>query len=68
MLPPKASPSVIEYLQQGTVYVNGRDNRFRPIVVISAVQLEARQKELELALDSLTYLFEFILKEYMLPG
>jgi hypothetical protein len=54
-------------LECGGVYTFGRDNRFRPIIVVNALLL-AGNTNIEIVLQSLTILFEFILANIMLPG
>ncbi|KAL4441557.1 hypothetical protein ABPG74_021489 [Tetrahymena malaccensis] len=67
-LPPKFTEEIKQFLETGAFYVHGRDNRFRPILVINVKRLNFKNIKIQLILDSMTYFFEFILSNMMLPG
>ncbi|KAL4493052.1 hypothetical protein ABPG72_003137 [Tetrahymena utriculariae] len=67
-LPPKFTEDIKQFLETGAFYVHGRDNRFRPILVINVKRLNFKNIKIELILDSMTYFFEFIINNMMLPG
>lgn len=47
------------------MYVHGRDNRFRPILVMNVLKLASN---IDTTLSALTYFLEHTLLHYMLPG
>lgn len=55
-------------LDTGVIYIHGRDNRFRPLLIIDCEKL----RQMHLAIDSicrlLAFLLEFTTKKLMLPG
>jgi hypothetical protein len=55
-------------LDSGFVYVHGRDHKFRPIIVFNIHLLDPKTCDIELITDALTFLFEYIIDEMMLPG
>ncbi|CAD8153805.1 unnamed protein product [Paramecium octaurelia] len=63
-LDPKVNPIL---LKQGVIYMHGRDNRFRPILVVNA-QKVAGVKDLDLLLQSMTLFLDYVLYNCMLPG
>lgn len=48
--------------------MHGRDNRFRPILIVNSPKLLQYQSNIELILAGMTVLFEFILENYLLVG
>lgn len=66
-LPPHLTPPSLAFLESGAIYTLGRDNRFRPLVIVNAPLL-AQKGQIEVALQALTILFEFVLEHIMLPG
>ncbi|CAD8171401.1 unnamed protein product [Paramecium octaurelia] len=65
--PLKENQETIKFLSSGSIYLHGRDNRFRPIIVVNAIKLAA-QKNIDITLDSMTIFLEHVLSNYMLPG
>ncbi|CAK88930.1 unnamed protein product (macronuclear) [Paramecium tetraurelia] len=65
--PLKENQDTSKFLLSGSIYLHGRDNRFRPIIVVNAVKLAA-QKNIDITLDSMTIFLEHVLSNYMLPG
>ncbi|CAD8156730.1 unnamed protein product [Paramecium pentaurelia] len=63
----KVNPMSQELLKQGVIYMHGRDNRFRPILVVNARKV-AGIKEIDLLLQSMTVFLDYILSNCMLPG
>jgi len=67
-LPMKRNPKIESFIDAGILYIHGRDNRFRPIVVFNAYKIDTKKLDLDTMMDSLTYILEFILSELFLPG
>ncbi|CAD8082383.1 unnamed protein product [Paramecium sonneborni] len=65
--PLKENQETTKFLSSGSIYLHGRDNRFRPIIVVNAIKLAA-QKNIDITLDSMTIFLEHVLANYMLPG
>lgn len=41
-LPPKMNENVREFLESGIIYLNGRDNQFRPIIFINPSKIDVK--------------------------
>ncbi|CAD8181876.1 unnamed protein product [Paramecium pentaurelia] len=65
--PLKENQETTKFLSSGSIYLHGRDNRFRPIIMVNAIKLAA-QKNIDITLDSMTIFLEYVLANYMLPG
>jgi hypothetical protein len=50
------------------IYFHGRDNRFRPIVVLEAQKFNSLKMETEEIKISMTYFIEHMLRHCLLPG
>lgn len=63
-------PKLIDILNSGAFYISGRDLRFRPIIHFSIENLEKikRYHAITDLVNSVIYLFEFVLKYLLLPG
>ncbi|CAD8159827.1 unnamed protein product [Paramecium octaurelia] len=64
---PKVNPMSQELLKQGVIYMHGRDNRYRPIIVVNARKV-AGVKEIDVLLQSMTIFLDYVLTNCMLPG
>lgn len=67
-LPIKVDNKLQEFLNSGFLYVHGRDHKFRPIVVFNINMLDPKNCDFELIKNALTFWFEYIIDEWMLPG
>ncbi|CAD8175987.1 unnamed protein product [Paramecium pentaurelia] len=65
--PLKENQETTKFLSSGSIYLHGRDNRFRPIIVVNAIKLAA-QKNIDITLDSMTIFLEHVIANYTLPG
>ncbi|CAD8071621.1 unnamed protein product [Paramecium sonneborni] len=63
----KVNPMSQELLKQGVIYMHGRDNRFRPIIVVN-VRKVSQVKEIDILLQSISIFLDYLLKNCMLPG
>ena len=61
---------VIEILNKGFIYVYGRDNRFRPIIVCQSKVFQKYEKEyqFEELLQATSFMCQFIVNKILLPG
>jgi hypothetical protein len=59
-----------EILNTGFVYVHGRDNRFRPIIVVDpSVFLKYMNRfDMDEMINSLIFLLEYVLQNLLIPG
>lgn len=55
-------------LNSGTIYIHGRDHRYRPLIVLNAGKLDLNNYSTENYCLLLCYLLEFTVKNLMLPG
>lgn len=62
--------SIMKLLNIGFIYVIGRDNQFRPIIMIDIPKLRDIEKKLqkEQIYEVLFYFFNFVIEYLMLPG
>lgn len=70
LIPPKMSDKIIEILNSGYIYVHGRDNNFRPILVLNAnIYMKLKDKyQFEDWLNSVIVFMEYIIKNLLIPG
>lgn len=57
-----------KYLNSGLIYVHGRDAQLRPIVVFNVSMIDPKKTDLDLVIRTMTFWFEYIINEWMLPG
>jgi len=67
-LPVTLSPGVASLLDSGIMYIHGRDNRYRPLIVLNSHMIDLKKIDLEVFLDTITYQLEYLIKHFMLPG
>jgi len=67
-LPVKLTPAMTTYLNSGILYVHGRDNRFRPIIVMNSYMINPKTLDLDGFLGMCTYYLEYLMNNLMLPG
>jgi len=67
-LPINIDQKLEEFLNSGFLYVHGRDHKFRPIVVFNVNQIDPKNFDFELIINALTFWFEYVIDEWMLPG
>lgn len=69
-IPRSPSDKIKEILNSGFLYVHGRDNRFRPIMVLDPYIFHTLNKHYSIQdwILSMIYLFEYIKVNYFLPG
>ena len=72
MFPMTVTPDskIIEILNKGFIYVYGRDNRFRPIIVCQAKVFQKYHKEykFEELLQAVSFMAQFVINRLLLPG
>jgi len=62
------SDALKEFLDKGYLYIHGRDSKFRPIIVFNAYIIDSKTLDVDLMIAALTYFFEFLIKNLLLPG
>ncbi|EGR30861.1 hypothetical protein IMG5_122180 [Ichthyophthirius multifiliis] len=67
-IPPQLNDDTYQILQSGLFYVHGRDMKFRPIIVLNIQRFDLKNIKINQILDSMTYFFEFIIKNLLLQG
>jgi len=65
-LPVQLTPEIQQLLESGIIYMCGRDNRYRPIVVMNLRLFD--EKRTDLIIRTFTYFFEEIIEHVLLPG
>jgi len=58
---------VQKYINEGSIYVSGRDCRFRPILLIKAEYIDEKTFEIDSFLKTLTYVLEYTMNFLMCP-
>ena len=61
---------IVEILNKGFIYVYGRDNRYRPIIVCQAKVFQKYHKEykFEELLEATSFLCQFVINNMIIPG
>jgi len=67
-IPAAYTDSVKQFLEKGVLYIHGRDNKFRPIIVFRAYLIDAKTFDVDQMIDGLTYFFEYVIEHFLLPG
>jgi hypothetical protein len=70
LLPPKLNLKAVELLNCGFMYIHGRDNNYRPIMILNA-DVYMKLKDKYLYADWLTcviYFMEYTIKNLLIPG
>jgi len=67
-IPATFTESVKAFLEKGILYIHGRDNKFRPIIVFRAYLIDAKTFDVDQMIDGLTYFFEYVIDNFLLPG
>mmetsp|Transcript_70981 Transcript_70981/g.82631 ORF Transcript_70981/g.82631 Transcript_70981/m.82631 type:complete len:412 (+) Transcript_70981:14-1249(+) len=67
-IPVTLTPTVEKYLQKGIVYFFGRDCRMRPILVMNGHLMNPKYVDIDIFIESLTFLLEYVIRELLLPG
>mmetsp|Transcript_35566 Transcript_35566/g.32050 ORF Transcript_35566/g.32050 Transcript_35566/m.32050 type:complete len:292 (+) Transcript_35566:118-993(+) len=67
-LPVNINGKIHDFLDSGIIYVHGRDNRFRPILVLNTYKLDPKNVNLETTLESITYFLTYVIENLLLPG
>ena len=72
MFPLTISPNskIVEILNKGFIYIYGRDNRFRPLLICQAKIFEKHEKEyqIEELLQATSFLCQFLINNMVVPG
>jgi len=66
--PLQLDPRLQQHLNSGAVYIYGRDNQFRPIIVIDMGKLSSSGLDDVSIIKLLTFWLEEVVQEFMLPG
>ncbi|KAM3129449.1 hypothetical protein pb186bvf_018441 [Paramecium bursaria] len=67
-LPIPFDEEVQKFLNSGIIYIQGRDRRYRPLIVLNAYLINFQQMSFEVQTKGLIYLLEFIVEKMMIPG
>lgn len=65
-IPVEYTPEIQQMLETGIIYMSGRDNRYRPIIIMNLKFFD--EKKTELIIRTFTYFFEQIIEHVLLPG
>jgi hypothetical protein len=70
LIPPKINEKVIQLLNSGFMYIHGRDNNFRPIVVLQVkVYMELRKNFIyDDWLSTVIFFMEYLVNNMLIPG
>jgi hypothetical protein len=68
ILPVKLNENIIKILNSGFIYIHGRDNRFRPLIICNPRFYNSNSYSYEDWLNSVIYLIEYCVNNLMLPG
>lgn len=70
LIPPKISSKVVELLNCGFMYIHGRDNCFRPVLVLNAgVYMKLKDKHpFEEWLNCVIFFMEYLINNLLIPG
>jgi hypothetical protein len=70
LIPPAITPKVVELLNCGFMYVHGRDNNYRPILVINAEYYIKLQDKYSFNdwLQFIIFFMEYLVNELLIPG
>ena len=67
-LPVKINNNIISILNSGFIYLHGRDNRFRPMVIVSPRHFRSDQYSHEDWLNSVLFVLEYCIHNLFIPG
>lgn len=67
LLPIKFNDKINDLLHSGIIYIHGRDSFFRPIIILSPYKINIKN-DIDILLEGITFLLEFVLNFIMLPG
>jgi len=67
-LPVPMTDDIRQFLEKGYLYIHGRDHKYRPIIVFNASLIDVKTFDVDLMIDALTYFFEFLIANLLLPG
>jgi hypothetical protein len=62
------SPSAYKYLEDGILYISGRDKQYRPIIIINVYKLNPKQMDLADFIAALCFVLDTCKKFYFVPG
>jgi hypothetical protein len=62
------SNKVEDLLNSGSIYIHGRDHKYRPLIVLNSGKLELGRYSIEDYTNLLCYILEFAVVQLMLPG
>jgi len=66
--PLEMTEPIKKFIEKGYLYIHGRDNKFRPIIVFNAYTIDSKNFDVDLMIDALTFFFEFLITYILLPG
>jgi hypothetical protein len=62
------SPKAYKYLEDGIMYISGRDKQYRPIVIINVYKINPKQLDLTDFIAALCFVLDTCKKFYFVPG
>jgi hypothetical protein len=68
LCPIQLSDRLKNFLNDGLLYIAGRDNKFRPIIVFNVNRIDAKQFDLNFMITAMTFWLKTVIEEWMLPG
>ncbi|KAL4447108.1 hypothetical protein ABPG74_013960 [Tetrahymena malaccensis] len=67
-LPIKLDEEIIQFLQSGIIYLHGRDNRNRPIMVLNAYKIDTKKMSEDSLIKGVSFFLEVVVNNMLLPG
>jgi len=68
LCPIQLSDRLKNFLNDGLIYIHGRDNKFRPIIVFNVHRIDPKQFDLNFMITAMTFWLKTVIEEWMLPG
>ncbi|EGR31019.1 cral trio domain protein [Ichthyophthirius multifiliis] len=56
------------FLQEGIIYLSGKDHRYRPIIILNVFKLVGKENSFPDILKAITYFLDVIMENMFLPG
>ena len=66
--PKKLTQEIQSQLEKGVIYIAGRDNCFRPFIVVKAALINGLKLTVETQTDVIVYLLQYTIDNLLLPG
>jgi len=57
-----------KFMEEGLIYISGRDKQFRPIIIVNAFQANLKKDKLEDYMEAICFVLDTVRKYYFVPG